>query len=64
MPKPESRGKDTGNGRLDEILRHLKELRSAGEETVRKMNELQEHIETLREQQQQQDARAHEKGRG
>jgi hypothetical protein len=63
MPEPQSNGKDTGNGRLDEILRHLQELRSAGEETVRKMNELQKHIEAIREQQQQ-DARAHEKGRG
>ena len=62
-PMAKSRGKDAGKDSLDEILRHLKELRTAGKETVRKMNELEKKIAALREQQKR-DTSAHEKGRG
>ena len=48
---PKSGDKGSGNGRLDEILRHLKELRASGKETVRKMSELEKKIEAMREQQ-------------
>ena len=55
---PKSRSKETGNGRLDEILRHLRELRTSGKETVRKMNELEKKIETMRGQQRKPESKA------
>jgi hypothetical protein len=43
-----SRGRDSGKNSLGEILRHLKQLREAGNETVRKMHELEKKIEAMR----------------
>ena len=51
MRMPNSRGKEPGRDSLDDVLRHLKELRSASKETVRKMAELERKIEAMREQQ-------------